>query len=211
MGDQIPVIPENPLATCGYRKFQLDPLGDHLNTCTVHSGAKKTHDWMVDQMSDLFLTPHKVKTEQVIKSRGQHCRDIELVGYLANETDPMPLVLHLRIAHDRFGSSSDPSLNGNLHYPNNIDRSLNETVDDKTRKYRSTLTLLTLYHLCLLFLVHLGGYTVNLSDFCFYRIIGKLTTVAVSGVQLPQSDRVQFHFRRAGFTQQFNSSKAGLV
>jgi hypothetical protein len=32
MGAQIPVIVEKPLATCGYRKFQLDPLGDHLNT-----------------------------------------------------------------------------------------------------------------------------------------------------------------------------------
>ena len=50
MGAQIPAIAEKPLATCGYRKFQLDPLGDHLNTCTTNSGAKKTHDWMVDQV-----------------------------------------------------------------------------------------------------------------------------------------------------------------
>ena len=47
----------------------------------------------------------------------------------------MPLVLDLRIAHDRFGSSSDPSLNGNLHYPNDIDRSINEAAADKIRKY----------------------------------------------------------------------------
>jgi hypothetical protein len=71
MGAQIPVIVEKPLAT--YRKFQLDPLGDHLNTCTSHSGGKKSHDWMVDQMTDLFRITHKVKTQQVIKSRGQHC------------------------------------------------------------------------------------------------------------------------------------------
>jgi hypothetical protein len=32
-------------------------------------------------------------------------------------TGPVPLVLDLRIAHDRFGSSSDPILNGQLHYP----------------------------------------------------------------------------------------------
>ncbi len=57
MGAQIPVIPEKPLATCGRRKFQLDPLGDHLNTCTSHSGDKKTHDWMVGQIADLFRTP----------------------------------------------------------------------------------------------------------------------------------------------------------
>ena len=92
---------------------------------------------MVDQIADLFRTKHKVKTQQVIKSRGQNCGDIELVGYLANAAGPVPLVLDLRIAHDRFGSSSDPSLNGNLHYPNNIDRSLNEAADDKIRKYRT--------------------------------------------------------------------------
>jgi hypothetical protein len=68
MGAQIPVIAEKPLATCGCRKFQLDPLGDHLNTCTTHSGAKKSHDWMVDQLADLFRTTHKVKTQQVVKS-----------------------------------------------------------------------------------------------------------------------------------------------
>ena len=38
-----------------------------------------------------------------------------------------------------------------------------------------TITLLTLYHLCLLLLVRLGGYIVNLSDFYSYRLIGKLT------------------------------------
>jgi hypothetical protein len=99
--------------------------------------SKKTHEWMVDQIADLFLTTHRVQTQHVIKSRGHHCRDIELTGYLVNETGPVPLVLDPRIAHDRFGSSSDPSLNGNLHYPNNIDESLIESADDKIRKYRA--------------------------------------------------------------------------
>ena len=137
MGAQIPVIAEKPLAARGCRKFNLDALGDHLCTCTAHSGAKKAHDWAVDQLADLFRTTHKVKTQQVVKSRGQHCGDIELAGYLANAAGPVPLVLDLPIAHERFGSSSDPNLNGNLHYPTDIDRSLNEAVDDKIRKYRS--------------------------------------------------------------------------
>jgi len=48
------------------------------------------------------------------------------------------LVLDLRIAHDRVGSSADPTLNGHLRYPNNLDRSLNEAAAaDKIRKYRS--------------------------------------------------------------------------
>ena len=76
MGVQIPVIVEKPLEVCGCRKFQVDPLGDHLYTCTTHSGAKKAHDWVVDQLADLFRTTTKFETQQVIKSRGQHCGDI---------------------------------------------------------------------------------------------------------------------------------------
>jgi hypothetical protein len=59
-----------------------------------------------------------------------------MVSYLANSTDLVPLVTDLHIVHDRFGSSSDPSLNGHLHYPNDIDKSLNESTTDKIRKYR---------------------------------------------------------------------------
>ena len=51
MGAQIPVIAEKPLTTCGYRKFQLDPLGDHLNitpflaelTCTEWVSVEATN------------------------------------------------------------------------------------------------------------------------------------------------------------------------
>jgi hypothetical protein len=57
---------------------------------------------MVDQLADLFRTTHKVKTQQVVKSRGHQCGDIELAGYLANETGSVPLVLDLRIAHGAF-------------------------------------------------------------------------------------------------------------
>jgi hypothetical protein len=60
--------------------------------------------------------------------------DIELAGYLVNADGPVPLVLDLRLAHDRFGSSSDPTLNGRLHY-NDIDKSLNEDAHHKIRKY----------------------------------------------------------------------------
>jgi hypothetical protein len=47
------------------------------------------------------------------------------------------LVLDLRIAHDRVGSSTDPTLNGHLRYPNNLDQSLHDTAADKIRKYRA--------------------------------------------------------------------------
>ena len=57
------------------------------------------------------------------------------MAYLANEAGPVPLVLDLRIVHDRIGSSANPALNGTLTHPNNIDESLNKTAKDKIRKY----------------------------------------------------------------------------
>ncbi len=39
--------------------------------------------------------------------------------------------------NQRFESSSDPSLNRHLNYPNNIGRSLNESVTDEIRKYHT--------------------------------------------------------------------------
>ncbi len=73
----------------------------------------------------------------MVKIRGQYCGDLELSVYLTNVAGLVPLVLDLRIAHDRFGSSSDPSLNGHLHYPMDIDRSINEAATDKIQKYRA--------------------------------------------------------------------------
>jgi hypothetical protein len=46
------------------------------------------------------------------------------------------LVLDLHITHDRVGSSTDPTLNGQIRCPNNLDQSLNDTPADKVRKYR---------------------------------------------------------------------------
>jgi hypothetical protein len=136
VGAQIPLLAEMPLSACGCRKFQIDPLGYHLCTCTAHSGAKKARDWAVDQIADLFRTTHKVKTQQVARSRGQRCGDIELAGYLANATGPVPLVLDLRIAPKDLEVAltlvlMDPYI---MH---DLDRPLNEAAAEKIRQYRA--------------------------------------------------------------------------
>ncbi len=71
------------------------------------------------------------------RSRGQRCGDIELAAYLTNAAGPVPLVLDLTIAHERFGSSSDPSINGHSHYSHDLDRPLNEAAADKIRQYHT--------------------------------------------------------------------------
>jgi hypothetical protein len=100
---------------------------------------------------------------------------------------------------DRFGSSSDPSLDGHLHSPNDIDRSINEAVVHTIRKYRvdynnnppsavsfiptipSTSGRLHSEFIRLLFLQ-----THRETDRFF----------AASGVQLAQTNRGLFHYRR---------------
>ena len=131
-----PHIPEMPLSVCGYKKFQLDTLCDHVNTCTTHSGVKKTHDWTVDQLPHLFRPTHKVKTQQVGRNRGQRCGDIEVTTYLTITEGPVSLVMDLCFTHDRWGSISNPSLNEKLHYPTDLDRTLNEVMTDKNLQYR---------------------------------------------------------------------------
>jgi hypothetical protein len=56
---------------------------------------------------------------------------------ISRQPAPSTLVLDLRITHDRMGSSADPSLNGHLKHPNNLDQSLNDAAADKIRKYRT--------------------------------------------------------------------------
>ena len=163
---------------------------------------------------DLFRTTHKVKTERVVRSRGQRCGDVELTGYLVNEAGPVPLVLDLRIAHDRWGSSSDPSINGHLHYPNDIDRSLNEAAADKIRKYRadynnnppssvafmptiaSTCGRLHTDFVCLLFLQDHRE-----TDLFF----------AASGVQPAQSTSGLYRFKRVTFSSQLKSKCGNIL
>jgi hypothetical protein len=49
---------------------------------------------------------------------------------------PVSLVLDLRVVPDRVDSSADPALNAHLRHPNNLDQSLNDSGNDKIRRYR---------------------------------------------------------------------------
>jgi hypothetical protein len=166
---------------------------------------------MVDQVPDLFRTTHKFKTQQVVKSRGHHCGDIELAGYLANATGLVPLVLDLRIAHDRVGSSTDPTLNGHLRYPNNLDQSLNDATADKIRKYRADYnnrppSVVSFMPVITSTSGRLHSKFIRLLFLQTHRETDRF--FATSGVQFAQSTSDQFHFHRAAF---LNSSKAGLA
>ena len=168
---------------------------------------------MVDQIADLFRTTHKVKTQQVVKSRGQHCGDIELAGYLANVAGPVPLVLDLRIAHDRVGSSTDPTLNGHLRHPNNLDQSLNDAAADKIRKYRADYNNRPSSAVSFMTAIpstsgRLHSEFVRLLFLQAHRETDRF--FATSGVQSTESTSDQFHFRHTDFLQHLKG-KVGLA
>ncbi len=126
----------------------------------------------------------------------------------------MSLVLDLRVPHDRVDSSIDPALNGHLRNPNNLDKSLNDTVSDKIRKYR-------------------GDYNKNPpSDVSFMSSIastsGRLHSEFIrilllqlhretdhfftgSGVLSAQSDRGFFHYHREAFSFMLKSRVENIL
>jgi hypothetical protein len=132
----------------------------------------------------------------------------ELAAYLANAAGPVPLMLDLRIAHDRFGSSSDPSLNRHLHCPNDIDKSLNDAAADKVRKYRADYN--NNPPSAVSFMSAIASTSGRLhSEFIRLLFLQAHRETdhffAASGVQLAQSTSGLFHFLRAAFSSHLKS------
>jgi hypothetical protein len=168
---------------------------------------------MVDQLADLFRTTHNVKTQHVVKSRGHHCGDIELGGYLANEAGPVSLVLDLRIAHDRVGSSTDPNLNGHLKYPNHFDQSLNDASADKVRKYRANYNNRTTSVVSFMPAIASTSGRLHIEFVRLLFLQAHRETdrfFAASGVLSAQTDRGFYHYRRAAVSDHLKS-KVGLA
>jgi hypothetical protein len=135
-------------------------------------------------------------------------------GYLTNAADPVPLVLDLRIAHDRMGSSADPSLNGHLKYPNNLDQSLNDASADNIRKYRADYNNRPPSPVSFMSAIASTSGRLHSEFVRLLFLQGHRETdrfFAASGVQLAQTGPGgQFTFRRAVFLTQIQS-KVGLA
>ncbi len=137
-----------------------------------------------------------------------------MTGYLANAAGPVPLVLDLRITHDRFGSSSDPSINGHLHYPNDLDGSLKETAADKIRQYHVDYNKRPSNSISFMPTIastsgRLHSELVRLLFLQVHRETDRF--FAASGVQFAQSDRGQFHYKRAAFSSQLKSKVGSIL
>jgi hypothetical protein len=165
--------------------------------------------WTVDQLPDLFRTTHRVKTQQVVKSRGHHSGDIEFGEYLQNKVGTVPLVLVLLITHERWGSNTDPTLNGHLHHPNDLNKPLNEVASDTIRKFRTDYknnppnNTISFMSTIVLTSGRLHGEFVRILFLQAHRETDRF--FAPSGVQLTQHNRGGFHYHRSAFSRQIKT------
>ncbi len=155
-----------------------------------------------------------IKTQQVVKSRGQYCGDIELPGYLTYVVGPVPLVMDLRVTHDRVPSSPDPDLNGHLRYPNNLDKSLNDTSPDKIRKYHTDYNNNPSRGVVFMTVItstsgRLHSEFIRILFLQDHRETDRFFTV--SGVLSAQSDRGFFHYLRTAFSSMFKSRVRNIL
>ena len=108
-----------------------------------------------------------------------------------------PIYTALRIAHDRVGTSTDPTLNGHLRYSNNLDQSLNDTSSDKVRKYRTDYNMNPPNTVSFMPTIDSTSGRLHTE---FVRLLFLQTHretdrfFAASGVQLAQTNRGMFHW-----------------
>ena len=126
----------------------------------------------------------------------------------------MPLVLDLRIAHERWGSSTDPTLNGHLHYPNDLDKPLNEAAADKIRKYRTDYNNNPPNSISFMSVIastsgRLHSEFVRILFLQAHRETDRF--FAASGVQLAQQDRGGFHYHRAAFSSNHKAKAVSIL
>jgi hypothetical protein len=99
--------------------------------------------------------------------------------------------------------STDPNLNGHLKYPNNLDQSLNDASTDKIRKYRADYN--NRPPTAVSFIPDIASTSDRLHSE-FVRLLSLQTHretdgfFAASGVQLAETQRDMFHFRRTVFS-----------
>ena len=110
-----------PAAKYGCKKFLLDTHGDHISTCTAHSGATKAHDWMVGRLGPLFRTAgHRVRTQHGVSTsaEGRQKRgDVEILNYLQDAAGSRNLVFDLAVTRAIAGLDPGAHRLHNLMWP----------------------------------------------------------------------------------------------
>ena len=106
------------------------------------------------------------------------------------------------------------SINGHLHYPNDMDRSLNETVTDKIRKYRTDYNNNPPSSVAFIPIIASTSGRLHSEFVCLLFLQAHRETdrfFATSGVQLAQSNSVLYHYKRVVFSSHLKSKVGNIL
>jgi hypothetical protein len=123
-------------------------------------------------------------------------------------------LLDLRITHDRFSSSSDPSLNGHLHCPNALEGPLNDAAADKISQYRADYNNRPSNAIAFMSAIAStpGRLHCEFARLLFLQVHRETDRFfAASGGQLAESNQKQFHHRRSAFSSQLKSKVSNIL
>ena len=114
----------------------LDVHGDHISTCTAHSGATKAHDWVVGRTEG-----HRVRTQHAVSTSAENQQKrggVEILNYLQDAVGARNLVFDLAVTHGRYFSSAQPhqTRNSLLMHPQDLDAPLHVAARKKINTYR---------------------------------------------------------------------------
>jgi hypothetical protein len=136
---------------CPCDVFQIDALGDHLQTCQTKSAATQVHDWVVYRLGGILgSVGHRVKIHKTTPAQGKERGDVEIRDYVVLQkprdvTDCLPpprtLILDFTMTHTHYGRSQLSSLgqlthNMRLDGAPEPDGALREETRTKIRHYR---------------------------------------------------------------------------
>jgi hypothetical protein len=94
VGAQIPVIGSLPSSTCGFKTIKPSVTMFPRVMDNREQESTRLGRWAT---GGPLLATTKVKTQQVVSSRGQRCGDIELSAFLADAAGPVNLVKDMLI------------------------------------------------------------------------------------------------------------------
>jgi len=140
LGAPVPILVHHPRTLCACRKHNLGNQPDHVQCCPSVGATTQAHDWAITQLQPLFRSlGHAVRVQTAVTaSKGNQRGDVEIKDYLRHNGVDRTLVFDFSMAHDRWGATDEPSKNGQLCYPHDLNRTVREAAQKKVKKYQGT-------------------------------------------------------------------------
>jgi hypothetical protein len=134
LGLPIPHLLEFTHHACTCDRFAIDEYGDHLHSCTQHTGATTgAHEHILTAVQRLFIQAgYTTERKNVPHSRGMRKADLHVKDF---RIDGIWDVTDVTLRGEFHGSCNDPARNGKASYADPND-AIDAAVKAKLDKYQ---------------------------------------------------------------------------